>query len=227
MIPAAKGGVMRTNLVLSLLGLFLFLAGVAGPASAAPTSPLDFLEVLNGPAEVQTRGNWLFVTFGAKDSGRDRIFRVEAADLSTPISFQTSSSRILYWDGHLILLDQKQNRAWHFWIPGVDERNKALPGARPEAEGLKALLADYEVIRVVAYEISSHSWLKGLRPTRPDGLLNTPLMYQPDNQDPGGAGVGTCGTKCSITCGDNSQCETSCGSNRCATCTCPASCSCS
>lgn len=212
---------MRKNLLFAL-----FLAGMAWPAFAAPTSPLDFLTVLDGPAEVQTRGNWLFVTSGGKDSGQDRIFRVETVDLSAPVSFQASSSKILYWDGHLIVLDPKQDRAWHFWIPGADERSKGMPGARPEADGLKALLADHEVTRVAAYEISSHSWRKG-RPTPPGGVVSAPLLYQPEHQDPGGAGVGTCGTKCSTECGDGSKCETSCGPNRCATCTCPASCSCS
>ncbi len=216
---------MRRADVLILLGFFL--TAMAGPALAAPTSPLDFLEVLDGPAEVQTQGAWLFVTFGGKDNQRDRTFRVETADLSGPVSFQTKSSKILYWDGHLILLDQERDRAWHFWILGADERSKGLPGARPEAEGLKALLADFEVTRVVAHEISSHSWPKGLRPVRPGELANAPSKYEPENQDPGGNGIGTCGTKCSITCGDASNCTTTCGSSRCATCTCPASCSCS
>lgn len=211
------------------VGLVLGLAGATGAAwAAAPAALLDFVEVLQGPADVQTRGTWLFIGFPGQDGAKDRTFRIDTADLNGLVSFQTSSSRILYWGGNLILLDQKSERAWHFWVPAADERSKARPGVRPEAEGLAALLADYQVTRVVAHEISSHSWAKGLQPARPDGLVSLPLKYQPESQDPGGTGVGSCGTQCSISCADGSSCQaSSCGPNRCASCTCPASCVCS
>ncbi|HEX2223512.1 MAG TPA: hypothetical protein VHN15_04830 [Thermoanaerobaculia bacterium] len=213
--------------LLFLLVSFLWVS-VQAPALAAPTSPLDFLETLDGPAKAHTQGTWVYVTFGEPSAQRERVFRIDAADLKGPLTFQTAASKVLYWDGHLILLDQQSTKAWHFWIPGADERNKGVAGARPEAEGLKALLADYEVTRVEADEISSHSWPKGLRPGRPDSPAHAPqILYEPENPDPGGSGVGSCGTKCSITCGDGSSCQTSCSGRRCATCACPASCSCS
>lgn len=46
------------------VGLVLGLAGATGAAwAAAPAALLDFVEVLQGPADVQTRGTWLFIGF--------------------------------------------------------------------------------------------------------------------------------------------------------------------
>lgn len=212
----------RANLFLLLVGLVL--AGIAAPVSAAPARPaalLDFVEVLQGPVKVETRETWVVINFKEQDSERARTFRIDGADLDGPVALQASSSRILYWSGHLILLDQNAARAWHFWIPGMEENNKKRPGVRPETEGLKALLADYEVTRIVANEISSHSW-KAPGISRLGAPVSAPFKDGPENQDPGG----TCGTQCSITCGDGSFCDATCAPNRCASCTCPASCTC-
>lgn len=148
----------RPELVLILTGFFLVvMAGPALSAPAGPASPLDVVEFLHGPVEVKTQGTLVVINF-REQGGPSRTFRVDGADLGRPVSFQTSSSRLVYWMGHLVLLNQEKGRAWHFYIPAVEESNKKRPGVRPEPEGLDALLADYEVTRVVANEISSHTW---------------------------------------------------------------------
>lgn len=154
---------MKRGTFLLVAGLLLTLAGVTVPAVAAPISSLDFLEVLEGPAKAETRDTWVYITFEAQG----RTFRVEAADLKGPVDFQTAASKILSWDGHLILLDQERNKAWHFWVPEADQRDKGVPGAWPETEGLKALLADYEVTRIAANAIATRIYepeYRGLPP---------------------------------------------------------------
>lgn len=206
-------------------------AAFAGPLvmPQPPTSPLDNLEVLHGPIEAQTEGALVTLNLGDREAAKYRIFRVETdSSLSgSPIAFRADASEIYFWNGHLVVLVPSQGQGWHFSVPGIDELMKGRPGLRPSTEDREALLAGYDVTRIVASGIASFSGPKALRPERPAGLGSAPLMnYQPENPDPG-TGVGTCGSNCSITCRDSSSCVISCGVNRCATCTCPLSCSCS
>lgn len=215
---------MRTAIYLILTGIVWI--GQVAPAAAGVSSPLDFLEVLDGPAKVQAQGTWVLVTFGSQDADHERIFRVDTIDLKGSVELDVAASKILSWDGSLILLDQQKSRAWHFSVPGADERNKGLAGVRPDSEGLKALLADYDLTRVSAQEISSHSWPKGFRPERARVPVSLPLTLEPGKGSPRGVEAAACGTRCSINCRNGVTCQTSCSQNRCSSCSCAALCAC-
>lgn len=191
------------------------------------TSPLDTLEVLRGPVEAQTEGAWVTLTFGDEKAEKFKIFRVELDRSSLPVSFDIDAGEVYYWGGHLIVLAPAKGQGWHFSVPGSDESAKRRPGVRPSMDAMKALLTRYDLTEVPAAGLASYSGPKALQPERPSALGSTALGFEPENQDPGGTGVGTCGDGCSISCRDGSTCTISCGPNRCATCTCPLSCVCS
>lgn len=207
-----------------IVGLSLVL-GVAASAQAQPVklvAPLEKLETVEGPAVVRRAGQALVMTFIGQ-GGHDRWFRVEAhKGAGLPASFHADSAEVLYWMGHLVLMSG--NKAWHFSVPKGDEFLPAMAQV-PRGTELDSLLRGYEVTQVEASAIYSAS---GPRADRLNGGMKSLFSNQDDQQDPGGGGgVGSCGLSCSIQCGAGSSCSANCSPPRCATCTCPASCSCS
>lgn len=208
--------------VLAFLSLLVALSALAGPV--APVLALDKLETLRGPLEIGTEGTFVTVSYGGSETAKPRIFEIEAAGLiGLPVAARLATAETLYWRGHLIVLDSGSGSAWHFSIPGQDRpADAARPGIKPAAAGLNALLASYQVTTIEASSISS--WAGPQAFARREGPRSATGKI--DFQDLGGAGVGSCGSSCSISCRDGSKCEISCGENRCASCACPLACSC-
>lgn len=207
----------------------LFLA--ASLASAEPiqvktASPLDTLETLQGAVELSRTGQNVAISIRGLDPAADRLFKVEITSLTgAPASFRTASGEVLYWGGHLVVVAPREGKALHFSIPGFDELPRASkePRSIPVASHLNAVLREkYQLAEIDAAAIISRG---GPRAFQPEEAMKKILGQEADNQDPG-SGVGGCGTSCNINCADGSSCSANCGTRRCASCTCPASCSC-
>ena len=203
---------------------FLGLCFAAGLTAARaepvrPVSPLDKLESVQGAASVQKTGQVLVVTLPSQD-GHGRWFRVEAGSegaSSFPAGFRAAEAQVHYWKGHLVLI--ADGKAWHFSVPGAD-RFLSDAAQVPDAADL---VQGHDLKEIHVSAIYSASGPRAARLN--DGLRN--VFANTDDQQDIGNGLGSCGTTCSITCGDGSTCSATCGGNRCARCSCPASCSCS
>jgi hypothetical protein len=213
---------MRRGIV--LLACWLVAGALPALAGPAPVLSLDKLETLSGPLEIRTEGSLVTVSYAGNETARPRIFEIEAGGgIGLPVAARLSTGGVLYWRGHLIVLDSASGSAWHFSIPGQDRPAAAArPGITPATSGLNALLAEYDVTTIEASSISS--WAGPQAFARREGLRSATDKI--DFQDLGGTGVGSCGSSCSISCRDGSKCEISCGDNRCASCVCPLACSC-
>lgn len=186
------------------------------------------LERLTGPLDMVNKGQTIVVKL-ALDSG-ERWFRVETSNLApVPRSVSARSAEVFFWRGNLLLLVPREKTAFHFSVPDLPPATVLNPtpeglGPVRDASSLAALLAGYEVTRIdTVVELVSAAGPRArlvIEKTAPEAKYFT----QPPN--PGG-GPGSCGTSCEITCGDLSHCSVTCTSPRCASCTCPASCSCS
>ena len=218
MAAASCRSTKRLVLTTMTLAFGLTVSALAQPVRLM--SPLEKLESTQGPAIVERTGRVVVVTLPGSD-GHERLFRVEA-DSGSPLprSFRSESATVLFWMGHLVLMAEDQ--AWHFSVPGNDAFLSDAAQV-PDGAELLALTRGYDLKDVRASAISSASGPRAgrLRQGGPRQMFENDI----DNQDPGG-GVGSCGKTCSITCGDGSSCSTSCGGTRCASCFCPASCSC-
>jgi len=206
-----------------ILGLFL-LVGLAPSAWAEPVkllSPLETLDSLHGPAVVRKTGQTLVVTLPSQD-GNDNWFRIEAAQgTALPAGFRADSAQVHFWMGHLVLL--ADGKAWHFSVPGLD-RFISQEGQVPDSSEMAGLTRGYDLKEV---EVSAIYSADGPQARRLNEGLRNIFATDIDYDDPGSGGIGSCGKTCSISCGDGSTCTASCGPNRCAHCSCPASCSCS
>jgi hypothetical protein len=208
------------------LGLFFAcVAGVLAPSAWAQPgkllSPLEKLESLQGSAVVRKAGQTLVVTLPSQD-GHGSWFRIEAAQgTPLPAGFRADSTQVHFWMGHLVLL--AGGKAWHFSVPGLD-RFISQEGQVPDSSELADLTRGYDLKEVEALAIYSAN---GPRASRLNEGLRNIFATDIDYDDPGSGGIGSCGKTCSISCGDGSSCSTMCGANRCAHCSCPASCSCS
>lgn len=221
-----EGGNMRAKASVKawcVLGLFLALQ-VVGPAWGEPvrlTSPIEKLETLQGAAVVRKTGQALVVNLPSQD-GQGRWFRIEAGQGAwLPAGFRADSAQVHFWMGHLVLITD--DKAWHFSVPGLDAFVSDAAQV-PDAAELASLTRGYDLEEVQASAIYSAS---GPRANRLNEGLRSIVANADDQQDPGSSGGGSCGTSCTISCGDGSSCSASCGGTRCAQCTCPASCSCS
>lgn len=216
--------------------LFVGLCVVASAAFAAPkapvkpVSPLDTVETLQGRLNVRSDGRMFVVTVEKPDGSGFRRFDVELESRSgAALDLRAEAGEIHYWRGHLVVVAPGERKAFHFSMKDL-VRPARMPDA-PLVSGsdvgeLDSLLrSKYELTRSEAVAISS---LGGPRALEAGGELRSRIAPADiDYQDPGsGGGLGTCGASCNITCGDGSNCSTSCMGSRCASCSCPASCSC-
>lgn len=215
--------------------LFLALCLAASGAFAAPAaplrpvSPLDNVETLNGRVNVRSDGRFFVVTV-EKPAGGFRRFDVEIADQAgMALDLREDAGEVHYWRGHLVVVAPNERKAFHFSVKDMVKPVRAvdapLASASDAAELDSMLRSKYELTRSAAVVISS---LGGPRALEAGGELRSRIApVDIDYQDPGGGGgLGTCGSSCSISCGDGSSCSTNCVAPRCSSCTCPASCSC-
>ena len=212
---------MRMTRALVGCAVLVMLAGSAGfaaePVKGPPLSPLSVVQTFRGDVEMRTSGQTVVVTL--RDADGDHLFRVETSLLTGLPQIRSTGADILFWQGHLVVKAPNDGKAWHFSVPGLDRSRR--PGKELDAQ----LRATYELTRIdTASAIISRSG---------PGALSEPLLrgvfanMDTEYQDPGsGGGVGSCGLTCTITCGDGSSCSASCVANRCASCSCPATCTC-
>ncbi|MBW8876705.1 MAG: hypothetical protein JF614_17210 [Acidobacteria bacterium] len=217
---------MRPTMIAVLAFCLASSGAFAKPARSGAEAGV--LETLSGQVDVINKGQILVLKL-AGDAG-DRWFRVETNSLMPlPGSFSAKSAEVFFWQGHLLLLVPGERKAIHFLLPGFIPGKVLTPAAGglgpvSSASGLDALLAGYEVTRIdTATAITSAQGPRArlvIEGRTPEAKQFTP----PPNPN---GGPGSCGTSCNINCGDGSSCTASCTGARCASCTCPASCSCS
>jgi hypothetical protein len=218
---------MKPTLI-ALLAFCLASSGAFAKPARSGAEP-GVLETLTGHVDVINQGQTIVMKL-AGGSG-DRWFRVETNSLTPlPDSFSTDSAEILYWQGHLLLRVPQARKAFHFLIPDFKPPKILAPvadglGPVRTASALDDLLAGYEVTRIdTATVIASAQGPRARLSISVEGKDPKPkVFYQPPS--PGGGPSG-CGTSCSIACGDGSSCSVNCASPRCASCSCPASCTC-
>ncbi len=223
---------VRACTVLCLFASAAFAAAPQAPQLAPKLrSPLDSVETLQGRVNVLSDGRMFVVTFEKPDGGGFRRFDVE---LESPAGrathFSADSAEIHYWTGHLVVVAPRERKALHFSLRDITKQVRTadapLVSAADAAEVDSLLRSRYELTRLDrAVAISS---LGGPRALEAGGGLKSLIApMDTEYQDPGGSGgIGTCGASCTISCGDGSNCSTNCNAPRCASCTCPASCSC-
>ncbi|HEX3554633.1 MAG TPA: hypothetical protein VIA62_15530 [Thermoanaerobaculia bacterium] len=209
-----------------LLAFCLASSGaIAKPARSNPQP--GALETLTGPMDVDVKGQRVVVKMSA--AAGERWFRVATSGPAPlPSSFSADSAEAFYWQGHLLLLVPRDRKAIQFSMPGFMPARVPAPaegsGEVRSVSDLDTLLVGYEVTRIdTATEIISAQGPRALLVI--EERKPSPKQFTPP-PNPGG-GLGTCGSSCSITCGDGSTCSATCTSPRCASCNCPASCSCS
>jgi hypothetical protein len=208
-----------------LLGLVLlcFTASLGFAVPLKPLSPLDTLETFNGRVDLVAKAHIVKILLTGADRAADRWFQVELSGRTAPLrSFSADPAQILFWRGNLVVIVPGERKALHFSVPGF------APGPKLARE-LDDLLDGYNTTRIeTATAIISRSGPQ-LEPTGGDESPRVDLekTVGPFYQSPGGGvGDGGCGTSCSQSCADGSSCSVTCGPNRCAHCSCPASCSC-
>jgi len=214
-----------------LTSIFLVVCCVASAVLAQPAkpfSPLDEVEVLRGWVDVQTSGEMVTVHVGRLSGSTDRVFKVQLEEQAAPVSFQSNAAQVFFWRGNLAVLAIGEGRALRFSIPGFQAPPGPATGRLVPGADLDALLARYELTKIdTASAIVSG---QGPRPLLDPRWGEPGSRSKVDDLTPpasGGSGVGACGVSCDISCGDGSSCSASCGAKRCASCTCPASCTCS
>ncbi len=225
---------MRPVLKVGLVLCFAASAAVANPIEPIRVvSPLDTVERLSGRVEVQSQDGVVKVALHEKDSA-GHLFIVETEGIGQPLSLRAASAEVFLWRGHLVVIASRQGKALHFSIPDVEARPGAKPvdlpwvGPKSDTRDLDALLKErYELTRIdTATAIISRGGPQAflIGQERESGPLDKqdPLYVPPDP----GSGNGSCGSSCTIACGDGSNCSVTCASNRCASCTCPPSCQC-
>jgi hypothetical protein len=224
---------MRVTMT-AILALLLFSSGAVAKPGRSIAEP-GVLETLAGHVDIVNKGRSLVMKLALDGVAGERWFRVETDNLlPLPGSFSADAAEVLYWQGHLLLRVPGERKAFLFSMPGlvpapVPPAAAAGLGPVRSASTLDAFLAGYDVTRIdSATEIASSQGPRARvsigidrEGREPEDKSFTP----PPN--PGSGGVGTCGTSCSIICGENSSCSANCTSPRCAKCSCPAACTCS
>ena len=220
-----------TRLVLALC-LFASVAFAAPEAPAKPVSPLDTVETLQGRLKVQSDGRLFVVTIEKPEGGGFRRFDVELeSGAGTAFDFRAEAGDIHYWRGHLVVVAPRERKAFHFSMKDLVRPARMMDApfaSASDAAELDAMLrSKHELTRSDrAVAISS---LGGPRALEAGGELRSRIAPADigDQNPEGRDGLDTCGASCSITCGDGSNCSTSCTGTRCASCSCLATCSCS
>lgn len=218
---------MRLAVALCLAASAIF---AAPKAPTKPVSSLDTVETLRGRLSVRSEGRIFAITMEKPEGGGFRRFDVELESRTgTAFDFRTDAGEIHYWRGHLVVVASRERKAFHFsmtdLVRPVRTADAPLVSASDVAEVDSLLRSKYELTRSEAVAISSLGGPRALEAG--SGLRSCITPVDIEYQDPGsGGGLGMCGASCEITCGDGSVCSASCMGSRCASCTCPASCSC-
>lgn len=217
--------------ILVIAGLMVASSAVAEPIPPIRVvSPLDSIATRRGDVEI--RSNDRAVTVTLRNEAGDFFYKVEADSLAgIPDFFHSDVADVYLWRGNLAVTATREGQAWLFSIPEDSfpdtEGQREL---RPAAQALKAHLAgSFNLVEVDTATAITDRNGPSVGPFELDGGdgLRRAIARDTEYQDPGSGGVGSCGKSCNISCGDGSSCQTSCGGNRCASCSCPASCSCS
>ncbi len=193
-------------------------------------SPLDSIASLRG--DVELRSNDQVVSITLRSEAGDFFYKVEADSLAgVPGAFHSDVADLYLWRGNLIIAAAREGRAWHFLIPeAYFPETEGQRELRPAVQGLiKGLDERFDVVRIDTATAIIDRKGSHVTPFELDasGELRRSVAKDTEYQDPGSGGVGGCGTTCSQSCADGSSCQATCGPNRCASCSCPASCSCS
>lgn len=225
----------KTSLFLALV-LIASVATAAPKASAAPlplVSPLASIETLTGGVRVRGDGRTFVVTVNPRNGSGIKQFEIETEDRPGRIlDLSSAAAEVHFWMGHLVVVAPRERKALHFSIDGIDKHLRPrtdgpqLDSASALEELDSLLRANYELTRVETASsiVSKNEQALKLPPGMRQEIERSVDIDQPDT---GGGGLGSCGSSCTIACGDGSQCSASCSAPRCARCSCPASCSCS
>jgi hypothetical protein len=214
----------------ALLTLCLTSSSAFAQAGRSGAEP-GVLESHSGQMEMVNRGQTVVIKLAGAPGTDARWFRVETSSPAPlPRSFSAARAEVFYWRGQLLLLAVNEGKAFYFSMPDFKPgRVLPPPSGTPgppvrSTPDLETVLAGYDVIYInTTTEITSAQGPRALAVIEGRGV-STKQFTPPPN--PGGGGIGTCGSTCSITCGDQSTCSATCTSPRCASCTCPASCVC-
>ena len=215
------------------LALCLFAsAAFAGPKDPMKVvSPLDTVQTLQGDVKVLGDGRVFAISIETPEGGGFHRFDVELESRTGAVlNFRTQAGEIHYWGGHLVVVAPRERKALHFSLLNTGKQVRTtdapLVSASDVAEVDSMLRSKYELTRLdSAVAISS---LGGPRALEAGSELRSRIApVDIDYQDPGSGGIGTCGSSCNVKCGDGSNCTANCIAPRCASCSCPASCSCS
>jgi hypothetical protein len=218
---------------ISLLTLASVLAvSTAFAAPLQPASPLDNIETLRGPVHVRGDGATFTVTLSTPDGSALRRFEIETADRpGRTIAFDAASAEVHFWMGHLVVIAPEQGKALHFSVEGIEELRK--PGADGSKLHTASALAELDSLLQDQYQLTRVTTVSSIV-SKNEQALKIPAGVQQQVEsmgieypDPMPGGLGGCGSSCSISCGDGSTCSATCNAPRCASCSCPASCSCS
>lgn len=193
-----------------------------------PVSPLDTVETIRGTVEVKAEGRAAVVTVEKPDGSGLRRFDVDLQEPSSFLEIGSAPGEIRSWRGHLVVVSPTSGEALHFALADIVRPARIpvapLSTASEVADLDRVLGSRYQLTKVAALGITSLSGPRALEAGSEIRSLLAPVNY--DYQDPGPGGIGSCGASCNITCGDGSTCQATCSGTRCASCSCPASCSC-
>jgi hypothetical protein len=237
--------------------VFLIAAVCSSAASAAPGVPrlppepdpgALPLENLGGHLDMYIKDQAIVVALRAgADGAVDRQFTVEVGNAAEwlPSPLHSDAARIVFWTGHLVVIADGERRVFHFSVAGFDPPDLSSEDVRPEllARAQKvdpSLASKYSVARITgAHAIISSTPAEGRSLNVLPGLVPG-LAFLTDCCDTGdygccvyyqdfsGGGSGGCAASCSVKCQDGTSCNASCGTSRCARCSCTvgAICSC-
>jgi hypothetical protein len=231
---------MRSTGWVWALAMAAMLPGAAGPALAVPVETEAVRGSLAGQVVVRSLENGMVVALDEQGDGiADRLYRVETYGPPAPLALRVRSAQVLFWKGHLVVIAPEKEQAIHFSLPAFEGKSylpASVPGPRGQrAADLDTLLgALYDLTRIdTATAILSRAGQLGLSLAEVEtgqdlepGLISLGMGLIAQNPDPLPPGDGGCGGSCQISCRDGSSCSASCGPNRCASCSCPASCTC-
>jgi hypothetical protein len=209
---------------------------LTGTAFAAPpipgppvVSPLDTVETLTGSVQVRGDGRTFTVTVARPGGGVLRKFELEADQPAGPaVQLDAKAAEVHFWNRHLVVVAPGERKALHFSMLGPERSIRPNLGG-PQIDSASAL-AELDTLLRTTYDLTRIESVTSIISKNAQALkvqagIGQQTGAEVDNQDYGG-GLGTCGSSCTITCGDNSGCSANCTPPRCSSCSCPASCSC-
>jgi hypothetical protein len=218
-----------------MVGVLLVVGG-AGIALAQSEDALagEPLQSLAGSVEVRGGERDVVVRLREHADLAIHVFHLEMSGPIGPLSLRSDAAHVV-WRGRELAVVAPQERTILRFTVSEGQRPEGPAVGLPEWEMAGAATA----LGRRALQGNEVTQLPGVTAlitwSGPEALLGDDdrgprhvFASDIDYDDPGGGGGGgaSCGTSCSITCGDGSSCSASCSPPRCAKCSCPASCSC-